>query len=150
MHQDYHTHRQVAELSANAPPMTGPKIQPPPHTNPVKPMYIGLSRSVVLMARMFSTPKYIPAPPAPAVTLPTIKAFMFGAPPQSAEPTANMIKLAIYKYLTSHMPYAFPRDSIVAIEPSGKPIPSHPSFSTEPKVDTAAAWISATMVWSRP
>ena len=36
---------------------------------------------------------YIPAPPAPQIARPTIRAFMVGAAPQTAEPTAKMTKL---------------------------------------------------------
>jgi hypothetical protein len=48
------------------------------------------------------------------------------------------------------MPKSLPTVRMEAMEPSGKPMPSQPSWSTESKVSTAALWMSATMVLSRP
>ena len=42
---------------------------------------------------------YIPLPPIPAITRPTIKAFMFGAAPHNALPTSKM-KIEV---LSSHL-----------------------------------------------
>jgi hypothetical protein len=40
---DIHTHRQVAELSENAPPITGPRIAPVPHARPIPALYSAAS-----------------------------------------------------------------------------------------------------------
>lgn len=42
-----------------------------------------------------TNPRYCPAPPAPAMTRPTIKASIFGAPPQIALPVAKITRLMI-------------------------------------------------------
>lgn len=43
----YITQRQVALLTENAPPMTGPRMQPTPQLKPVKALYKGASFFVV-------------------------------------------------------------------------------------------------------
>lgn len=46
----YITQRQVALLTENAPPMTGPRMQPTPQLKPVKALYKGASVFVVKVA----------------------------------------------------------------------------------------------------
>lgn len=50
---------------------------------------------VMVAAMIVNTPQYSPDPdpPTPHITRPTIKAFMFGAAPQRAEPTSKMTTL---------------------------------------------------------
>jgi hypothetical protein len=105
------THLQVAPESAKDPPITGPKIVPAPQTIPTPPIYTGRSRSVVLMVSRFKFPRYIPAPPIPAITLPTMSAFILGAAPQIALPIAKVVTLPICSHLTLKMPYALPLNS---------------------------------------
>jgi hypothetical protein len=40
---------------------------------------------------MIVVPEKIPAEPIPAMARPTMKAWEFGAPPQRADPTSNMV-----------------------------------------------------------
>lgn len=49
-----------------------------------------------ICAMIIVVPEKIPAEPIPAIARPTTKAFEFGAPPQSADPTSNMV-IAIRK-----------------------------------------------------
>lgn len=63
---------------------------------------------VVLIATKFKVPRYIPAPPTPAMTLPTISAFMLGAAPQIALPTMKMTTETTWVHLTLKVPYALP------------------------------------------
>ena len=96
-------------------------------------------------------PRYIPPPPIPAITLPTMSASMVGAAPQMALPTAKVVTLLICSHLTLKMLYALPlcRQSVaevrcggqgtahsvnmVAIDPKGNPLPSQASFEISPK-----------------
>jgi len=62
----------------------------------------------VIFARKceLSNPMKRPDPPNPAITLPTIKAFIVGAAPHNAEPASNMIILPMKRIFISKMPYS--------------------------------------------
>jgi hypothetical protein len=52
-----------------------------------------------------SYPRKMPFPPTPAKTRPTIKAFMVGAAPQSAEAASKSMMLPMNMYLRSKIAY---------------------------------------------
>ena len=54
-------------------------------------------------------PRYIPAPPAPVQTRPTIMTLMPGVAPQRALAAANIDGLPMKSHFVSIMPYALPR-----------------------------------------
>ena len=86
---------------------------PIPQQNPLRPRYNGLSSGVVTTDRIVRHPRYVPAPwfvlsgylqkswfvpgicelniltPIPASARPTIKEFIEGEAPQTAEPNSN-------------------------------------------------------------
>lgn len=62
---------------------------PAPQVNPTIPRYVGRSTGDVSMERMVMTPRYMPAPPRPQMARPTMRAFMLGAAPQTADPTSK-------------------------------------------------------------
>ena len=88
----------------NAPPMIGPRTVPNPQVKPVPPIYMGRSCIEVVPASKVITPTYIPDPPTPAIALPTIKASMFGAAPQSADPTSKRKTVKTYSHFASNWP----------------------------------------------
>ncbi len=99
----------------------------------------------------YTYPRYIPAPPAPAHTLPKTIPFIFGAAPHNALPAANMVKHPINIHFVSKIAYAFPSGKIKTTDPRRNPTPSQPiwvySSGTSPAI---APWMSATIVLSRP
>lgn len=128
----------------------GPRMQPAPYTNASNAKYKALSAGVVKEAIKLIVPKYIPAPPPPAHTRPTMRAFMLGAAPHSALPAAKLRRLAMKSHFWSNMPYACPIGRMVTVEPSEKPTPSQPSSETLFKAPETAPWISAVIVVSSP
>jgi hypothetical protein len=64
-------------------------------------MYVGRSLSDVFAAMMARTPIYMPMAPIPAIARPTIRAFMFGAPPHRALPASKMTTEIMYSHLES-------------------------------------------------
>jgi hypothetical protein len=116
----------------------------------------------VFIERRFRFPIYIPAPPIPAMTLPTMSVFMLGAAPHSALPKAKVVTLPICSHFTLKIPYALPlrisvHDQIlmlqrtykvntVAIDPSGNPLPNQVSLEISPNCSTTAPWISAATI----
>jgi hypothetical protein len=74
-------------------------------------------------------PRYIPAPPAPAMTRPMISASMVGAAPQTALPISKSKTLRIMRNFVSTNPYRRPIIRIKATEDIGNPMPTHGKFS---------------------
>jgi len=133
----------------NAPPTMGPRTVPMPQTRPVKPTYMGRSWMLVVTESSVMTPTYMPLPPTPAMARPTMRAFMVGAEPQSAEPTSKMSTLIIYVHFDSIWPKIFPHTKFVEAEPIRKAPVSHGSFWIALKSAMMAGWILATIVLSR-
>src|ERR1700712_1910342 len=122
------TQRQVALLSEKAPPTTGPRMAPTPHARPIKALYREASELVVKTDMYVKAPTYIPLPPIPAITRPTIRAFEVGAAPHSALPASKTTRLARIKVLISNNPYALPKNRITATDAMGNPRPTHGKF----------------------
>lgn len=59
------------------------------HPSPANALYKARSSGKANAERICNVPLYVPVPPTPAMTLPTIKAFMVGAEPQTAQPMLN-------------------------------------------------------------
>jgi hypothetical protein len=49
---------------------------------------------------------YIPEPPIPAITLPTMSAFIVGAAPHSVDPASNSTTLPMNTFLMSNLVYS--------------------------------------------
>jgi hypothetical protein len=86
----------------------------------------------------------------PAIILPQIIAFIFGAAPQRALPTSKVMRLLMMRVLVLKRPLQTPTSRITDTEPIGKPIPTHGSFSISPSETRIGPWTSADMVVSRP
>ena len=56
---------------------------------PVRPMYIGLSCSVVVTDKSVMTPQYMPTPPNPHSARPNISTFIVLDAPQMADPASK-------------------------------------------------------------
>jgi hypothetical protein len=120
----------------------------------------------VFMEMRFRFPRYIPAPPMPAITLPKMRAFMLGAAPQIALPIAKAVTQPTCSHLTLKIPYAFPlsiisensassryityKVKIVAIEPNGNPLANQVNLEISPNEPRTADWMSAAIVLSNP
>lgn len=63
---------------------------------------------------------YMPLPPRPASTRPTMRALIFGAPPHRAEPALNRIADAMYSHFASNKPYNLPNGRTAASPPRRK------------------------------
>lgn len=98
----------------------------------------------------YTYPRYIPAPPAPAHTLPKTIAFIFGAAPHNALPAANIVRQPINIHFVSKIAYAFPSGRIKTTDPRRNPTPSQPIWVYSSYVSAIAPWMSATIVLSRP
>ena len=105
----------------------------------------GKSRGDLRVSVVYSYPRYMPAPPAPAQTRPTIMASMDCAAPQTALAAAKFTRQAMKTHLLSKVLKAFPSGRIITVEPRVKPTPSHPSRETLSNVSDTAPWMSATM-----
>ena len=66
--------------------------------------YPGRSLSEVLTDRSVITPRYMPFPPMPARTRPIIRAFIFGAAPQRADPMLKSADDRMYSHFASNRP----------------------------------------------
>ncbi len=145
-----HTQRQVALLPESAPPTTGPMIDPTPQLSPIRALYKAASDLVVNMDMYVTSlhavrylirfcpisiahPRYIPAPPIPAITRPTIRELEVGAAPQRALPTSNTKTLNISRTFTLNSPYARVNIRMVAADAIGNPRPTHCRFSICPR-----------------
>ena len=62
----------------------------------------------VFMEMRLRFPRYMPAPPTPAITLPTMRTFMLGAAPRIAPLIAKIVILPTYNHFTLKIPYALP------------------------------------------
>jgi hypothetical protein len=91
----------------------------------------------------------MPVPPIPARARPTIKAAIFGAPPQRTEAPMNSAVAPRNSFLAEKRPNALDQMSVLAAEARAKATLSHGTRSTWPKVPTMAGWMVATMVVSR-
>lgn len=109
--------------------------------------YAAFSLVEVSSDTYIKVPEYIPDPPIPAMTRPTMRALMVGAAPQIALPTSNSRILKMYSHRMLKMPYALPQGRI-AVVPRANPVPIHGRSSMLSKSRSMEGWISATMVLS--
>jgi len=86
--------------------------------------------------------------PRPATALPTMRASILGAAPQTALPTSKMKTERIYSHFALKIPYAFPHGRIVEHPKRTNAIPSQLNFSISPKSSITDAWMSATWLVS--
>lgn len=78
-------------------------------------MYMGLSRSSVVMEKMVMPPRKSPVPPRPAIALPIMKAFIDGAAPHIAEPTSKRKTERMNVHFTLNVRKNWPNGRIVAV-----------------------------------
>ena len=71
------------------PPSNGPMMEANPKTEPMAPVYLGRDCRGTRMLTRKNAPDATPAPPAPVITRPTIKALDVGADAQTIEPTSK-------------------------------------------------------------
>jgi hypothetical protein len=88
--------------------------------------------SITVSVELQSYPRYIPAPPIPAMTRPKIKAVMLGAAPQMALPISKRITAVMIIHLMLNSPKLRPMGRMVATEAIGNPRPTHGKCSISP------------------
>ena len=83
----------------NSPPRRGPATDAKPNIAPIMPCNRGLLCRGTRFIIIIIPPEKIPAVPAPAMALPTMKTVEFGAAPQIAEPISKIAITDRYTFL---------------------------------------------------
>jgi hypothetical protein len=92
-------HLQVT-LSANTPPINGPRIEQIPNVAPIIPAMIGRFGNGATRTTMVVAPENRPAAPKPATPLPTMNTSEVGADAHNIEPISKKLSAAKNTHFT--------------------------------------------------